>query len=212
MTKIFLADDHPMVQTALESLLRRRGEEIVGCATSGADALEEIASSDADVVILDVQMPGGSGIDVLSGMRKRGDNRPAMLLTAAISDETISKALALGVSGMVLKSTDPKMLIDAIDVVSKGGTWIDKALRDRVAAASSKAASPRRVLTDRQRELVSLVQQGLKNREIAERLKTTEGTVKAYLHAIFDKVGVENRTELAMKADQIIGQSGESDS
>jgi len=212
MTKIFLADDHPMVQTALESLLRRRGEEIVGCATSGADALEEIASSDADVIILDVQMPGGSGIDVLSGMRKRGDNRPAMLLTAAISDETISKALALGVSGMVLKSTDPKMLIDAIDVVSKGGTWIDKALRDRVAAASSKAASPRRVLTDRQRELVSLVQQGLKNREIAERLKTTEGTVKAYLHAIFDKVGVENRTELAMKADQIIGQSGESDS
>jgi two-component system, NarL family, nitrate/nitrite response regulator NarL len=212
MTKIFLADDHPMVQTALESLLRRRGEEIVGCATSGADALEEIASSDADVIILDVQMPGGSGIDVLSGMRKRGDNRPAMLLTAAISDETISKALALGVSGMVLKSTDPKMLIDAIDVVSKGGTWIDKALRDRVAAASSKAASPRRVLTDRQRELVSLVQQGLKNREIAERLKTTEGTVKAYLHTIFDKVGVENRTELAMKADQIIGQSGESDS
>ena len=192
-----------MVQTALESLLRGRGEEIVGCATSGAEALEEI--------VLDVQMPGGSGIDVLSVMRKRGDSRPVVLLTAAIGDEAIGKALQLGVSGIVLKSTDPRMLIDAIDVVSKGGTWIDKALRDRVAAVSAKPAPPRRVLTDRQRELVSLVQQGLKNREIAQRLNTTEGTIKAYLHAIFDKVGVENRTELAMKADQIIGQSGEAE-
>ena len=201
-----------MVQTALESLLRGRGEEIVGCATSGAEALDEIAESDADVIVLDVQMPGGSGIDVLSGMRTRSDIRPVVLLTAAIGDEAIGKALQLGVSGIVLKSTDPRMLIDAIDVVSKGGTWIDKALRDLVAAVSAKPPPPRRVLTDRQRELVSLVQQGLKNREIAQRLNTTEGTIKAYLHAIFDKVGVENRTELAMKADQIIGQSGESDS
>jgi two-component system, NarL family, nitrate/nitrite response regulator NarL len=206
MTKIFLADDHPMVQTALESLLRGRGEEIVGCATSGEEALQEIADSDADLIVLDVQMPGGSGIDVLSGMRAKGDTRPVVLLTAAIGDDAIGKALSLGVGGFVLKSSDPRVLMEAIDVVSKGGTWVDERLKDRVSEASARP-SQRRILTDRQRELISLVRQGLKNREIAERLNTTEGTVKVYLHAIFDKVGVETRTELAMKADQIIGPS-----
>lgn len=204
MSRIFVADDHPMIQAALNSLLRGGGHEMVGCATSGAEALEQIAQSDADVLVLDVQMPAGSGLHVLSELRGRGDERAVVLLTAAIGDETIRSALALGVSGIVLKTSDPSLLIDAIDTVSKGGTWIDEHLQDRVAALNDRGA-PRRSLTDRERELIRLVRQGLKNRDIADRLSTTEGTVKAYLHAIFDKVGVENRTELAMKAPELIG-------
>ena len=108
-------------------------------------------------------------------------------------------------NGIVLKTSDPSLLIEAIEAVANGERWIDQALRDRVAAVAG--GGRRRALSDRERELISLVREGLKNREIAERLDTTEGTVKAYLHALFDKVGVENRTELAMRAADIIGPS-----
>lgn len=204
MSRIFLADDHPMIQSAMQDLLRRGGHDMVGCASSGAEALEQLPGSNADVVVLDVQMPGGSGTHVLTEMRARGDNRPVVLLTAAIGEETIRTVLALDAGAIVLKTSDPRLLIDAIDAVCDGGTWFDEAIRDRVAAVSP-GTRRRRALSERERELVQLVCEGLKNREIAERLNTTEGTVKAYLHAIFDKLGVENRTELAMKAAGIIG-------
>ncbi|HWI89398.1 MAG TPA: response regulator transcription factor [Sphingomicrobium sp.] len=204
MSKIFLADDHPMIRAALNSLLCGSGHEMVGCATSGAEALEQIGQSDADVLVLDVQMPGGSGLHVLGELRARGDTRPVVLLTAAIGDETIRSALSLGVSGIVLKTSDPTLLIEAVEAVDKGETWIDERVQERLSALSSRGPA-RRALSDRERELIRLVRQGLKNRDIAERLRTTEGTVKAYLHAIFDKVGVENRTELAMRAPEIIG-------
>ena len=203
MSRIFLADDHPMIQSALDALLRGGGHEIVGFATSGVEALEQIPGSAAEVLVLDVMMPGGSGIHVLSELRGRGDPRPVVLLTAAIADETLRSALSLGVSGIVLKTSDPSLLIEAINAVGRGERWIDEAVRERAAGVS--AGGRQRALSDRERELIQLVRQGLKNREIAERLGTTEGTVKAYLHAIFDKVGVENRTELAMKAAEIIG-------
>lgn len=203
MSRIFLADDHPMIQSALDALLRGGGHEIVGFATSGAEALEQIPGSAAEVLVLDVQMPGGSGIHVLSKLRDRGDKRPVVLLTAAIADETLRSALSLGVSGIVLKTSDPRLLIEAIEAVGNDERWIDEALQDRVAGVLT--GGRQRALSDRERELIQLVRQGLKNREIAERLSTTEGTIKAYLHAIFDKVGVENRTELAMKAAEIIG-------
>lgn len=204
MSRIFLADDHPMIQSAMADLLKRGGHEMVGCASSGAETLDQLPRSNADVVVLDVQMPGGSGTHVLSEMRSRGDNRPVVLLTAAIGDETIRTALELGAGGIVLKTSDPRLLIDAIDSVCAGETWFDSAVRDRVAVVSA-GPRHRRALSERERELVQLVCEGLKNREIADRLNTTEGTVKAYLHAIYDKLGVENRTELAMKAAEIIG-------
>src|SRR5206468_10352873 len=101
-------------------------------------------------------------------------------------------------------SSDPVLLMDAIDQAGKGETWIDDALKERVAAAAAQGRA-KRPLSERERLLIDLVRKGLKNRDIAVRMDTTEGTVKAYLHALFDKLGVENRTELAMKADQIIG-------
>jgi two-component system, NarL family, nitrate/nitrite response regulator NarL len=198
MTKIFLADDHPMIQAALETLLRDDGQQIVGTATNGADALDGIAGSDADVIVLDIQMPGGSGLHVLSELRSRNDPRPVILLTAAISDDAIRKAIALGVRGIVLKTADPALLIEALAAVTQGGTWFDPEVRDTIDAAPDHKGG--RPLSLRELKLIDLVRQGLKNRDIARRLNTTEGTVKAYLHALFDKLGVENRTELAMKA------------
>ena len=191
-----------MIQTALEALLGGTGRKIVGRATCGAEALDLIPDARAHIVILDVQMPGGSGIHVLRELRKRGDQIPVILLTAAIDDEALREGLALGANGIVLKSSDPSLLIECIDEVALGGDWIDAPIRERI----SGDRGPDRPLSDRECEVVRLVQEGFKNRHIAERLRITEGTVKVYLHRIFDKIGVKSRTELAIKADQLIGK------
>ncbi len=204
MIGVFIADDHPMIQAAVESLLRSSGQKIVGTAASGEEALERLSDCQADIIVLDIQMPGGSGLHVARTMRKRNDRRPIVILTAAIGDAALREALSLDVRGFLLKSSDPILLIECIDEVCGGGRWIDPRLQERVSAASA-ASGPTRPLTERERGLVRLVRQGLKNREIAERLKTTEGTVKSYLNALYDKLGIDNRTELALQASEIIG-------
>jgi len=204
MSRVFIADDHPIIQAAIGTLLTSAGHDVVGKSASGAETLERLESSDADILILDMQMPGGSGIETLRQLRARRDERIVLILTAAIADETIRQAIDLQVSGILLKTSDPSLLIEALAAAGGGKPWIDPALTDRVSALTSKRGG-RRALSQREINLITLVREGLKNREIAERLNTTEGTIKAYLHAIFDKVGVENRTELATKAAEIIG-------
>lgn len=191
-----------MIQTALAALLEGTGRKIVGRASSGAEALDQLRRSRADVIILDVQMPGGSGIHVLRELRKRHDDRPVVLLTAGIDDEALRQALALNASGIILKSSDPSLLIECIDRVNEGAQWIDAPIRERLLDSEPAGGT----LSERECEVVRLVQQGLKNRDIAARLQLTEGTVKVFLHRIFAKIGVSSRTELAMKAGQLVGR------
>ena len=107
--------------------------------------------------------------------------------------------------GMVLKTSDPSLLIECMDAVVAGKRWIDPEIAERTRRAQERAASAP-PLTRRERELVDLVRQGLRNRDIANELGVTEGSVKVYLHAIFDKFNVENRTELAMRAAELVGR------
>ncbi|MBV9528578.1 response regulator transcription factor [Sphingomonas sp.] len=199
MSRIFVADDHPLIQAAVQSLLASGGHEIVGAAATVDEAIAAIPISGAEIVLLDVQMPGGSGLQVLSSLRAKGQSVPTLLLTARATDEVIREAVALGVRGVLMKTSEPTLLLDALEAIAAGETWIDPAIRGRVDSISAPG-SRRRALTERERLLVQLVGDGLTNREIAARLDTTEGTVKAYLHALFDKVGVDSRTELAMRA------------
>lgn len=190
-----------MIQTALAALLEGTGRKIIGRATSGAEALDQLRRNRADVIILDVQMPGGSGIHVLRELRNRRDKRPVVLLTAGIDDEALRQALALSANGIILKSSDPSLLIECIDRVHEGAQWIDEPIRERLTDSEPATGT----LSERECEVVRLVQEGLKNRDIAERLQITEGTAKVYLHRIFEKVGVKSRTELAIRAAQLVG-------
>jgi len=106
---------------------------------------------------------------------------------------------------MVLKTSDPGLLTEAMDAVAAGNRWIDPEIADRTRRAQERADSTP-ALTRRERELIELVRQGLRNRDIATELGVTEGTVKVYLHAIFDKLQVENRTELALRAAELISR------
>jgi two-component system nitrate/nitrite response regulator NarP len=157
-----------------------------------------------DLLLIDVNMPDGSGIDVLRRLRKTGEERPVVLLTAGLDDPQLIAADDLEPDGIVLKTSDPALLLECMDQVLQGKTWVDPEIVDRTHAAKQRASSLPS-LTPRERELVELVRQGLRNRDIAARLGVTEGTVKVYLHSIFDKLGVGIRTELAIRAAGLIG-------
>lgn len=203
MTTLLIADDHPMILTALDVLLRDSEFELVGSASTGAEALKEIEARQPDIVMLDVRMPGGSGVEVLKRLRSGGDDRRVILLTAEISDGSLLEALDLGVDGIVLKNADPAYLLECLETVRDGGSWTDPDLRQRVKQLES-GRSARASLAPREKELIAHVRQGLRNREIAERLGVTEGTVKVYLHSIYEKLGIANRTELAIRADEFL--------
>lgn len=202
MTRILLADDHPMIQAAVEAMLRGSDYQLVAKAGSGAEALDAIGEHDPEIVVLDVQMPDGTGLDVLRKLRTDGDDRLIVLLTASIDEAGFAEALKLKVDGVLLKTSDPALLIDCLDSVRDGEEWIDPHLN---AEAARTEGSGRSILSPRETELVRLVRQGMRNRDIAAQLGITEGTVKVYLHSVFEKTGVANRTELAIRAAEWLG-------
>jgi two-component system, NarL family, nitrate/nitrite response regulator NarL len=205
MTRVLLADDHPMIRTALDVLLRDTSYELAGTAGTGEAALAELERLDPEILLLDLQMPGGNGMDVLRQVRARKKAVKVILLTAAIDDHMLLEARALKVNGMVLKNSDPAYLLECLDSVRHGRTWIDPELTERTAElARAGKRSAHRALAPRERQLVDFVRRGLRNREIAEQLGVTEGTVKAYLHAVFEKLGVSSRTELAIRAGEFL--------
>lgn len=204
MTRVLLADDHPMIAAALDVLLRGSDYELVGRARSGADALAQIQRLKPHLLLLDVNMPDGSGIDVLRQLRAGRRSPAVILLTAGMDDQQLLAADKLGPEGIVLKTSDPGLLLDCMEQVRKGEKFVDPEIAERTRSVKERLARAPS-LTPRERELVDLVRQGLRNRDIASQLGVTEGTVKVYLHAIFDKLGVDNRTELAMRAPDLLG-------
>lgn len=206
--RILVADDHPMIRTAIEVLLRGTQHEIVGTAGSGEETLRLLDETRPDLLLLDLQMPGGGGMAVLRQARAERPRIKVVLLTAAIDDGSLMEAKALGVDGMVLKNADPAYLLDCLDRVGAGGSWIDPELAARAQELSQTfGGAGRPPLAPRERELVRCVQKGLRNREIAAQLGVTEGTVKVYLHSVFEKLGVSSRTELAVRADEFLAES-----
>lgn len=204
--RILVADDHPMIRTALEALLRDTEFELVGTAGTGEAALGEIDRLKPDIVLLDLQMPGGGGMEVLRSIRAQKTKVRVIVLTAAIDDSSLLEAMSLKVQGIVLKNSDPAYLFDCLDRVRHGRSWIDPELTARTKQLAEPSSSRSRIaLAPRERQLIGFVRTGLRNREIAEQLGVTEGTVKAYLHAVFEKLAVSSRTELAIRADEFLG-------
>ena len=157
------------------------------------------------LLLLDVNMPDGTGIDVLRQLRAGRRSPAVILLTAGMDDSQLLSADKLDPEGIVLKTSDPGLLLECMEQVRKGERFVDPEIAERTRSVKERLARAPS-LTPRERELVELVRQGLRNRDIAAQLGVTEGTVKVYLHAIFDKLQVENRTELALRAGDLIGR------
>jgi two-component system nitrate/nitrite response regulator NarP len=192
-----------MIGAALEMLLRGTAYELVDRARTAAEATRQLAKLKPDLLLLDVHLPDGSGLDVFKRMSRSRSRPKVILLTAGMDEAQLLFASELHPDGMVLKTSDPGLLLESMDAVIAGRRWIDPEIAERTRHAQERAASAP-PLTRRERELIELVRQGLRNRDIAAELGVTEGTVKVYLHAIFDKLHVENRTELALRAADLI--------
>lgn len=197
--RIVLADDHPLIRSGVASVLALQGHEIVASVADGEAALTAIADHRPDIVILDIRMPLANGIDVLRRMRKGAKAIPVVLLTADIEDDQLIDALRLGVRGIIFKDGAEDRLVECIDRVAAGASYIDSALIDRATSlALAPSNDPLGELSPRELELAKLVSEGLRNREIAARMAITEGTVKVYLNTVYTKLGLVNRTALAL--------------
>ena len=207
MIRVMIADDHPIILSGAEALLRGSRFEVVAKLPDGAAVLAALDEVAPDILILDVQMPGCSGLDVLRILRARADARPVILLTAHIDNASAAEAIALGVNGLVLKDTAPETLLTCLEAVSDGGRWIDEDVLQRAAdldAASDADRSRLNALTPRERAVAELVVQGMRNREVASALGIAEGTVKLHLYKVYEKLGVSSRTELVIHAQDLL--------
>ena len=202
MASFIIADDHPIMLSGIESVLTAAGHHIAARASCG-DAV--LATSTGDVFLLDLRMPNGTGLDVLRALRQRDDQRPVILFTANVEVATLREALALGVSGVVLKICTPGQLLLCIEQVLGGQRYIDPTLFEQAMSASAPAdRGPLAQLSSRELAIVRLVVDGLRNRDIGAALGMTEGNVKVTLHRVYDRLGVSNRVEMAMLArDQL---------
>ena len=205
MKRIVIADDHPIIIEGLSQLFKRQSEfELVAAVNDGAKALDAVRTLKPDIMVLDVQMPKKDGLSVMREMIREGLTTKVVILTATLDDDGVMEAVKLGVWGLVLKESASTQLIDALRRVAMGLRAVDPSL---VAAAASRSMSRREarrelenLLSPRETDVVRMVAKGLRNKEIAEKLTITEGTVKSYLHSIYEKLGVKGRVELTLLA------------
>src|SRR6202522_4232411 len=213
MIRILIADDHPIVRDGLKKLLSLEEDfQIVGEAADGCEVLDKVQDLDPDVLLLDLRMPNLDGLSALQALQQTNKRTRVIVLTASEDKNEFVQAMKLGCSGIVLKQTAPELIVKSIRKVNGGEIWLDS---HTTAAVMRQFASPgepggpangstktreRSPLSQREREIVQLVAQGFKNKEMAEKMFISEQTVKNHLHNIFDKLGVSDRLELALYA------------
>jgi two-component system nitrate/nitrite response regulator NarP len=203
MTKVLVADDDPLTMAGITALLDKSNFNVVATVNTGAAVLDTLATARPDLLILDNGMPERSGLDVLRTLRSRGDTRPVVLLTGGLNDELAREAIQLSVNGIVIKATAPRDLLTCLESVVQGRRWLDQDVMQRVMEKAMSPDAPRdpfEVLSGRERAVASLAKRGLRNKEIADELGLTEGTVKVHLHKVFDKLSIRGRTELILLA------------
>ena len=200
MAKLMLADDHPLFLDGMTQFLAANNHEVACSARSVEEALALVATYKPDVLILDVSMKDGTGVDVLAQLRDAGCKVPVIFMTVSITPAMTIQAMKYGVNGIVLKDSDPQELLRAIDLVLDGQECIDAKVSQKAlhySLADNLPVSMREeLLTDREKQITSLVREGLRNLDIAVRSGLAEGTVKVHLHNIFQKLGVRSRAEL----------------
>ena len=205
--RLTLADDHPVVLQGLQRLFEAQHDfNVVACCGGGDGALESVRTARPDVLVLDLRMPGRSGLDVLRAMAAEKLPCRTVLLTAAITDSDLVEAVRLGVNGIIMKESPPDALVECVRRVARGEQSIEwDTLAKAFGRVSGREAATREVghtLTPREIEIVKMVAQGLRNRAIAERLAISEGTVKIHLHNIYEKLGIDGRLELMLWAQE----------
>jgi DNA-binding NarL/FixJ family response regulator len=206
--RILIVDDHEVVRLGLKALLEHHQQfEVVGEAGSAREAIERTDSLKADVVIMDIRMPGMSGIEACEEIVNRFPETKVIMLTSYAEDEMLFSAIRAGASGYILKQIDSEDLVKALEAVGRGEALLDPAVTQRVfqqvrRAVKEEEASAFAHLSQQEKHVLLLVSEGKTNREIAKALYLGEGTVRNYVSSILSKLGVNNRAEAAAYAVQ----------
>lgn len=206
--RVLVADDHRLFRQGLIGLMKTRRDlvEVIGEAATGQEAVELAAALRPDVILLDIQMPDGDGLQVAGFIRKLYPEIAVVILTASESDEDLYRAVQIGVAGYLLKSLDAAELFDLLSSVAQGEAALTRAMAARLFKSIVRHAdqgddkSAHNALTEREMEVLKLVARGASNPQIAETLCITVNTVKVHLHNILDKLRVQNRAQAAAYA------------
>ena len=200
-TRIVLIDDHEVVRRGLTEALGSEDDfEVVGEAGTVADGIQRVRQYRPDVVVLDVRLPDGSGVEACREIRELSPDTRVLMLTSYADDEALFAAIVAGASGYILKQIRLTELLDGIRKVAAGASLLDPAVTERVMRRlrgddRTPADKAFDTLTEREREILLLVAEGLSNRQVAERVYLAEKTVKNYVSNILMKLGFTRRTE-----------------
>ena len=196
--RVLVVDDHPVVRAGLASMLSTiPGLIVCGAASTGEEALQLIELEQPDVLLLDLRMPGMTGIELLRAIRARPFPPKALVLTSYESDEEIYRAIEAGAQGYLLKSTPQAEIVTAIQAVHSGRHHIPPRIAARLAERMVRSA-----LTQRELEILEMVVRGLTNRQIGNALRISENTARNHINSIIRKLDVSGRTEAATAAIQ----------
>jgi DNA-binding NarL/FixJ family response regulator len=199
--RVLVVDDHLIVRNGLAQLIASSDTvEQVGSVGDGRAAIDAVEQLQPDVVLMDLSMPVMDGIEATAVISKRFPQAKIVVLTSFSDQQRVIAALDAGAEGYVLKHADPEQILAAIEAVHRGGAPIDPQVARVLLDTKRVNASPRGMLTDREEEVLRLVQAGLANKQIARHLGITERTVKSHLTKVFSTLGVSDRTQAALWA------------
>lgn len=200
--RVLIVDDHDVVREGLRALIRKRTDfNIVGEADSVATAVREAARSEPDVVIMDVRLPDGSGVEACREIRAHRPETKVLMLTSYADDEAVLASIMAGASGYLLKQTRSQVLIDALERVAEGESLLDPTVTarvlERLRAGPEDKDDELALLSEQERKILDLIADGKTNKEIAQEVFLSDKTVKNYVSSILSKLNLRRRSEAA---------------
>jgi len=206
--RVLLIDDHALVRNGIGELLQSRGVRVVASVSSGDEGVRRASELHPDIILLDVKMPGMSGIETVLRLRASGSAVPVLMLTMSHEDEDLRAALRAGAQGYLLKDMEPEDLVPALEAVLRGESVVAAEMvgpLTRIVQGGAKQEVPRpanpfALLTPRETEILECMADGSSNKMIARALAITDGTVKLHVKSILRKLGMRSRVEAAVTA------------
>ena len=205
MIDVLVADDHPVVREGVTSILAADPElRVVGDAGSGDEALRRATATHPDVLVIDVRLPGMSGVEVCTVLQERNPRIRTVVLTAFPGDGVLMEALAAGARGFVLKESGPAVLRDAVHAVARGDTYVDPRVTAKLVALLTRGRRAKGPfgLTVQELRVVALLPRGLTNRQIGDQLGVSEATIKSHLYSAMRKLHASNRAQVVAVAER----------
>lgn len=197
MIRVFIADDHAMVRGGLKQIIALGGDmEVVGEATDGNAVLAGLASTPSDLLLLDMTMPGPSGVELIQRVRAAQAALPILVLSMHNEGQFVARALKAGAAGYVTKGSEPEVLISAIRKIAGGGRFIDPSLVEAMVFEGGEDRQPHEALSERELQILKLIATGLPLGRIADQLHLSPKTVSTYKMRLMDKLGIDNNAEL----------------